>query len=120
MTGGNARDRAAPSETNPRCYRREAGALVVTVRLTPKSSRDAIDGIATLSDGTAIARARVRALPEDGAANAALVALFARTLAVPKSAVTLLSGGKARLKQLRVEGDSLRLAQIVDAWLTLD
>ena len=69
------------------CYRVEPGAIVLTVRLTPKADRDAIDGIGVLADGRAVAQVRVRALPEDGAANAALVALIAKTFGRPKSAV---------------------------------
>ena len=44
--------------------------LLLAVRLTPKGGRDEVNGIETLSDGRAVLKARVRALPEDGAANA--------------------------------------------------
>ena len=47
--------------------------LLLTVRLTPKGGREALDGIETLADGRAVLKARVRALPEDGEANAALI-----------------------------------------------
>jgi uncharacterized protein len=79
--------------------------LLLTVRLTPKGGRDAIDGIETLSDGRAALKARVRALPEDGEANAALVKLMAKTAGVPASRVTVQSGHTARLKVLKLEGD---------------
>ena len=49
--------------------------------------------------------ARVRALPEDGAANAALIALLAKSLKLPKSNLTLASGGKGRVKTVVVTGD---------------
>jgi uncharacterized protein YggU (UPF0235/DUF167 family) len=58
--------------------------------------------------------ARVRAAPSDGAANAALLALLARTLRVPKSAVTLVAGGSARLKRVHVRGDAAALAAAID------
>jgi len=45
---------------------------VVSVRLTPKGGRDSIDGVDTLADGTAVLKARVRAAPSEGEANAAL------------------------------------------------
>ena len=45
-----------------------AEGLTLHVRLTPKGGRDAIDGIETLSDGKAVLKARVRAVPEDGEA----------------------------------------------------
>ena len=50
-------------------------------------------------------KARVRALPEDGAANAALEALAAKWLGVPKSSVRLVCGGKSRVKSLVIGGD---------------
>ena len=62
------------------CYRVEPGAIVLTVRLTPRADRDAITGISTLADGQVVASARVRAVPEDGAANKALIALLAKRL----------------------------------------
>ena len=46
--------------------------IILAVRLTPKGGRDAIDGIETLSDGRAVLKARVRAAPFEGEANAAL------------------------------------------------
>ena len=45
---------------------------------------------------------RTPATPEDGKANEAVCALMARALEVPRSAVMLVRGGKARDKQVRV------------------
>ncbi len=81
------------------------------VRLTPKSSRDAIDGTRADSDGKTHLAARVRAVPEDGKANKALEVLVAKTLGVPKSAVSVIAGHTSRLKTLHVEcGDDERAA----------
>lgn len=99
-----------------RPYRREAGGIVLAVRLTPRAGRDAIDGIGRLSDGRAVALLRVRALPAEGEANTALIALLARRLRVPKSAVTISSGHGARLKQVRIAGDAGALAKEIDGW----
>ena len=46
---------------------REKG-VVLQVRLTPKSSRDALEGVEVLADGACVLKARVRAVPEDGKA----------------------------------------------------
>jgi uncharacterized protein len=51
-------------------WRARAGAVAVLVRLTPGAARDAIDGVTQLSDGQSVLAARVRALPERGAAYA--------------------------------------------------
>ena len=46
--------------------------IEIRIRLTPRSSLDAVEGIRAASDGTEHVAARVRAVPEKGAANAAL------------------------------------------------
>lgn len=85
------------------------GGLAVRVRLTPKASRDAIEGIEETAEGPAL-KARVRAVPEDGAANAAVEKLLAAWLGVAKSTVALTSGGKSRVKVLTIAGDGAALA----------
>jgi uncharacterized protein YggU (UPF0235/DUF167 family) len=100
------------------CYRVEAGGVLLAVRLTPRAGRDSIDGVGVLSDGRAVALARVRALPADGEANAALAALIAKRLRMPKSAVTIAAGHTARLKQVRIAGDSVALGKEIESWPT--
>jgi hypothetical protein len=87
-----------------------ADGLVLAVRLTPKGGRDTIDGIERLADGRAVVKARVRAAPSEGAANAALVNLIADAFDVPPRAVTLIAGASARLKRVKIAGDAARLA----------
>lgn len=91
-------------------WRALPGGVALTVRLTPKGGRDAIDGMATLSDGESVLLARVRAAPEDGRANAALAALVAEAAGVSKSAVRLVAGGKSRVKRLAIDGDAALIA----------
>jgi uncharacterized protein YggU (UPF0235/DUF167 family) len=62
-----------------------------------------------------VLKARVRALPEDGRANDALVKLIARWLKVPPSSVSVAHGGKSRLKQILIEGEPGALAQLIEA-----
>ena len=59
-------------------------------------------------------RVRVKAVPDKGKANAAVIALLAKALSVPKSAMTLVSGDTARLKTIEIEGDPAALAAGVD------
>ena len=81
-----------------------AGAVAVTVRLTPKGGRDAIDGIETLADGRSVLKARVRAAPSEGEANDALCRLLAKALGVPPRDVSLTAGATARIKRLAIAG----------------
>ncbi len=90
--------------------------LLLAVRLTPKGGRDEVDGIETLSDGRAVLKARVRALPEDGAANAALVKLIAKVVGIAASRVTVQSGHTSRLKVLKIEGDGADIAAMIAAF----
>lgn len=87
-----------------------ASGLSVTIRLTPRGGRDALDGIETLADGRSVLKARVRAAPTEGEANAALVALLAKTLDVPRRTVTLAAGDTARIKRIVIEGNGAALA----------
>ena len=70
----------------------------LSVKLTPKSSRDALGIAETLADGAVVLRAYVRAVPEDGKANIALINVLAKALDLPKSAIELESGSTSRMK----------------------
>ena len=96
-------------------FRLRADGIDLFIRLTPKSSVDRLEGVETSADGRSHLKARVRAVPENGAANAALERLVAKTLGVPVSAVSVVAGGTSRLKTLRVAGDPALLARRVEA-----
>jgi uncharacterized protein YggU (UPF0235/DUF167 family) len=95
----------------PSLFEREADGIRLVVRLTPRGGRDAVEGWATLADGRTVLRARVRAAPENGAANRALQQLIAEAVAVSKSSVAITAGASARTKVLRIEGNPVRLAE---------
>ena len=86
-----------------------SGGVLLTVRLTPKGGRDAVDGVEQLSDGRPVLKARVRAVPEDGAANKALFKVLAEWLKIPASKIELRSGHTARLKTVFIAGDGASL-----------
>jgi hypothetical protein len=88
--------------------------LVLAVRVTPRGGRDAIDGIAALADGTCVLKVRVRAAASEGEANAAVVRLVAAALGVPGRAVSLVAGGRGRVKRLRIGGEGARLAAALE------
>lgn len=92
-------------------WRDRVDGVELRVRLTPKSSRDAIDGFARLGEGDAVLIARVRAVPEKGKANAALCALVAKELSLPKSSVAVTGGARSRIKTLTIAGEPRRLGE---------
>lgn len=69
------------------------------LRVSPGAARAAVVG----RHGDAW-KVRVAAAPERGKANAAVLTLIADTLAVPRSAVTLVSGGGSRDKIVELAG----------------
>lgn len=73
--------------------------VVLTVRVVPRSSRNQIVG----TENGAL-KIKLTAPPVEGAANAALIEFIAEWLSVRKSAVTIMSGDKARRKVVRVSG----------------
>jgi uncharacterized protein YggU (UPF0235/DUF167 family) len=74
------------------------------VKLTPRSAADRVEGWETDPSGRPVLRVRVRAAPVEGAANAALEALLARTLGIAPSRVRVMRGGQSRLKAVEIEG----------------
>ena len=97
-------------------FRTTTGGVELYVRLSPKASKDDVSGLKDF-DGKAYVQARVRAVPEDGKANKAIVELIAARLGVPKSSVAIASGHASRLKTLSISGDTPALEQRVIAWL---
>ncbi|KQT61742.1 MULTISPECIES: DUF167 family protein [unclassified Aureimonas] len=83
-----------------------AGTLRLHVRLTPRGGADRIDGVGEVGASGVVLLARVRAIPEKGRANAALIELIAEAGGWPKSALTLDAGSKSRVKVVEVSGDA--------------
>ena len=74
------------------------GAVVrFPVRVQPRASRSDITGV----HGDAL-KVRITAAPVDGAANAAVIELLAKTLGVPRGAVRIVSGEASRNKVVEV------------------
>src|SRR6185437_1722293 len=80
--------------------REDESRLIVPVRVTPRARRNAL-----ALEGDTL-RAWLTAPPVEGAANAALLALLAERLGLPKRAVTLLRGETSREKLVAIEGIS--------------
>ena len=69
-----------------------AGGVALRRAADAQGGRDAIEGIAQLADGRSVLKARVRAAPSEGEANAALIRLIAKAVGVPPRDVALVAG----------------------------
>ena len=91
--------------------------IALFLRVTPGASRDSIDGIETRDDGQARLKVRVTVQPQKGKANKAVIALLAKSLGMPKSALAVVSGETARDKTVRIDGGAdtgARVAALAD------
>jgi hypothetical protein len=98
--------------------RKAAGGVRLHVRVTANARADTISGLHEDAGGTNRLAVKVRAAPDKGAANAAVTALVAKALKVPKSAVAVASGATARQKTLLVEGEPRELSRRVQDLVT--
>ena len=99
----------------PACYRRTPTGITLHLRVTPNAGVDKIEGVQLRDDNTAILRIRVKAAPDKGKANKAVIALLAKCLRLPKTSITLASGETTRLKTLAIAGNPADLAATLDA-----
>ena len=84
--------------------RRGGNHIELFVRVTPNASRDEIIGVVQLSDSENRLAVKVRAVPEKGKANKAVIKYLAKQLLVPKSSITVTKGSATRQKTLHIVG----------------
>jgi uncharacterized protein YggU (UPF0235/DUF167 family) len=101
-----------PSAARP--WRASKTGVSLLVRVTPKSSRPAIDGVVETGQGSAL-QVRVREVAEDGAANAAVEWAVAQWLGLAKTRVRIARGGKSRIKTIDISGPSGELETLLAA-----
>jgi uncharacterized protein (TIGR00251 family) len=90
-----------------------AEGLRLTVRLTPKASRDAIQGFADEADGGMVLKCAVTTVPENGKANAALIKMLAKAWKVPRSSIEVVAGATDRRKTLLLRGEAVDLLALL-------
>ncbi|WP_456455789.1 DUF167 domain-containing protein [Thermovibrio sp.] len=73
--------------------------MEIELKVQPKSSKNKIEKV---EEGKL--KVKVTVPPEGGKANKAVVELLAKTLKVPKSSISIVSGQSSRLKRLYIEG----------------
>lgn len=79
-----------------------AGGVKVAVRVTPKASRDKIEGPVEMAEGEVALKLAVSAPPEDGKANDAVLRLLSKAWKIPKSSLAVVSGATSRSKTVLV------------------
>jgi uncharacterized protein (TIGR00251 family) len=89
------------------------GSVVFAVRVTPRASRDAIEG-----EYQGALKVRLTAPPVEDRANDALRRFLATRLNVPVSAVRIVSGEKSRNKRVAVAG--VTRAQVISLVATAE
>lgn len=98
-------------------YTATDGGVRLALRLTPRASRNGVDGVMADAEGRPLLKLRLVAPPVDGAANEALIAFLAKTLSLRRADITIRSGETSRIKILHLAGDSAAILQKLDAWL---
>lgn len=86
------------------------------LRLTPKSSQDKIVGVEQGPDGPVLA-VKVRAIPDKGKANSAVLKLISRWVVLPQAEINLVSGHKSRFKTVEILGNEERLMEHINLLL---
>jgi uncharacterized protein (TIGR00251 family) len=79
---------------------------VLAIRVTPRSAKPGIVGWRAGADGREELEVRVAEAPADGAANEALVTLFAKALGVTSSELSIISGATSRHKRVAIPFDA--------------
>lgn len=103
------------SENRP--YSRTSDGVRLSVRLTPRANRNALEGVVRDAEGRALLQLRLKAPPVEGAANTALITFLAAELELRKRDIELVSGMKSRVKTVQLSGESAELARRLDRWI---
>lgn len=101
----------------PGLVRTAAQNLLLRVRVTPKSSSNAVEGLARASDGAMSLQVRVTAQPDKGKANKAVIQTLARDLGLAKSQLTIASGATSRQKTVRIVGEKQMVLSALQEYL---
>ena len=91
--------------SRPRATPRSDSGDLIDVRVVPRAGRS---GVAGMRDGALLVR--LAAAPVDGAANAELIEILARSLDLPRRRIEIVSGDRSRSKRVRVIGLDPQLA----------
>lgn len=96
-------------------YQVKTDSVALHIRVSPNASRDEAFGLWEEGDeGRCWVQIRLRAKPDKGAANKALIVFLAKWLGLARSSLSLKAGHTARLKTVLIEGESADIAALLD------
>ncbi|MBQ9235916.1 MAG: DUF167 domain-containing protein [Alphaproteobacteria bacterium] len=87
---------------------------ILRVRLTPNSCVCKVIGIFTDPMGDEYLKISVNSPPQKGRANAELIKFLSRTLDLPKSDFTIISGELDRYKKILITSPHLDISKLAD------
>lgn len=85
------------------------------MRASPGAKANAIAGLWRGAEGEVRLAVKVTAAPDKGKANAAILALLAKALRLPKSALLVAAGETSRLKTIDIRTENTGLAAALEA-----
>lgn len=93
------------------------GAIQFAVRVSPRASRQAVEGVIRDADGAKMLKIAVNAPPDDGKANQAVLGLLAKTIGIAKTRLSLVSGATGRKKIIRLDAVDAALLTRLNDWI---
>ena len=91
------------------CVQPLAEGVRLFVRVSPRASRDRIEGVERDAAGQERLRVRVTAPPTEGEANRRVIELLAKAIGIAKSSVAVRQGAHDRNKCFDIAGDTKQL-----------
>lgn len=73
---------------------------ILLIKVYPNAKKNSFDGF-----HAGRLRVKIKAPPDKGKANEALIEFFAETLHLPKNRIRIVSGHASQLKRLEIKGD---------------
>ncbi len=87
------------------------------LRVTPKASRDAVQGVVADAKGNGAIKIAVTAVPENGQANDAVIKLLAKSWRLRKTDMHIVRGATDRNKVLLIDGDGSVLLETLKTYI---
>lgn len=105
---------SSSADVAEKCWQAAATGIRLKLKIQPKARRNAALGTMPDAEGGLVLKLVVTAPPEDGKANAAVIALLAKELGVAKAAISVVAGATDRRKLVEIRGDPAALGAAIE------